>query len=49
MLSAFQPQVLVELKQRDKSRIESVLVHGKITLNDAFPFEVSDEYSALAT
>lgn len=28
MLSAFTPHPLVELKQRDKSRIESVLAHG---------------------
>lgn len=29
MLSAFKPQAIVEFKQRDKSRIESVLAYGE--------------------
>lgn len=28
MLSAFTPRLIVELKQRDKSKIESVLAYG---------------------
>ena len=28
MLSAFRPRTLLELKQRDKSKIESVLAYG---------------------
>lgn len=32
MLSAFTARPLVELKQRDKSKIESVLSYGQIAL-----------------
>ena len=35
MLSAFTARPLVELKQRDKSKVESVLAHGGILPNRA--------------
>jgi hypothetical protein len=35
MLSAFSPRAIVELKARDKSKIESILAYGR-------PFYASD-------
>jgi hypothetical protein len=32
MLSAFTARPIVELKQRDRSRIESILAYGKVAL-----------------
>jgi hypothetical protein len=32
MLSAFRAQPIYELKQQDKSKIESVLAYGKLTV-----------------
>jgi hypothetical protein len=33
MLTAFKAQPIIELKQRDKSKIESVLAYGKGSLD----------------
>ena len=33
MLTAFKAQPIIELKQRDKSKIESVLAYGKDSLD----------------
>jgi hypothetical protein len=33
MLSAFTARPIVELKQRDKSKIESVLAYGELSLH----------------
>lgn len=36
MLSAFTARPIVELKQRDKSKIESILAYGRACLYTAF-------------